>query len=244
MGRQGWYLHHVLSYPSLRIFKDLADSIAAEPGLIWKAWTENEAEGIAGGQGHHECAGDGIDRTELAQGFGSPGTADHGATATAAGSVLAGIRQHDPLPQRGRQHGFVLVDDECLAAAGHPMEKAGDEAPFFQMSEACLKDTLLLTAAKGEGGSSVESLVRRMEVVSERSPVPELLERLLETGEHIALVVAGPGKANAAAATAYHRSADAHRIRALLEDAGAEAEVFFPGHFGPLERATVATLVP
>ncbi len=29
--------------------KDLADSIAAEPGLIWKAWTENEAEGIAGG---------------------------------------------------------------------------------------------------------------------------------------------------------------------------------------------------
>jgi hypothetical protein len=29
--------------------KDLADSIAVEPGLIWKAWTENEAEGIAGG---------------------------------------------------------------------------------------------------------------------------------------------------------------------------------------------------
>jgi Putative mono-oxygenase ydhR len=32
-----------------KALKDLADSIAAEPGLVWKAWTENEAEGIAGG---------------------------------------------------------------------------------------------------------------------------------------------------------------------------------------------------
>jgi len=29
--------------------RELAESIAQEPGLIWKAWTENEAEGIAGG---------------------------------------------------------------------------------------------------------------------------------------------------------------------------------------------------
>lgn len=29
--------------------KDLAESIAAEQGLIWKVWTENEAEGTAGG---------------------------------------------------------------------------------------------------------------------------------------------------------------------------------------------------
>jgi hypothetical protein len=29
--------------------RELAKSIAAEPGLIWKAWTENEAEGLAGG---------------------------------------------------------------------------------------------------------------------------------------------------------------------------------------------------
>ncbi len=28
---------------------DLARSIADEPGLIWKAWTENETEGRAGG---------------------------------------------------------------------------------------------------------------------------------------------------------------------------------------------------
>ncbi|MEJ8572872.1 monooxygenase [Microbaculum marinum] len=32
-----------------RALKDLAESIAAEPGLVWKVWTENEAEGIAGG---------------------------------------------------------------------------------------------------------------------------------------------------------------------------------------------------
>jgi hypothetical protein len=29
--------------------RDLAKGIAAEPGLIWKAWTENEADGLAGG---------------------------------------------------------------------------------------------------------------------------------------------------------------------------------------------------
>ena len=29
--------------------RELARSIAEEPGLIWKAWTENEAEGLAGG---------------------------------------------------------------------------------------------------------------------------------------------------------------------------------------------------
>lgn len=28
---------------------ELAKGIAKEPGLIWKAWTENEAEGLAGG---------------------------------------------------------------------------------------------------------------------------------------------------------------------------------------------------
>ena len=28
---------------------EFAKTIAAEPGLIWKAWTENEAEGLAGG---------------------------------------------------------------------------------------------------------------------------------------------------------------------------------------------------
>lgn len=28
---------------------ELADSIASEPGLIWKLWTENEAAGEAGG---------------------------------------------------------------------------------------------------------------------------------------------------------------------------------------------------
>ncbi len=32
-----------------KALKDLADSIAVEHGLIWKAWTENESEGIAGG---------------------------------------------------------------------------------------------------------------------------------------------------------------------------------------------------
>ncbi|WXL26256.1 monooxygenase [Ectopseudomonas mendocina] len=30
-------------------FKELAESIAAEPGLIWKLWTENQKEGVAGG---------------------------------------------------------------------------------------------------------------------------------------------------------------------------------------------------
>lgn len=29
--------------------KDLAESIAREPGLIWKIWTENQAAGEAGG---------------------------------------------------------------------------------------------------------------------------------------------------------------------------------------------------
>ncbi len=29
--------------------RGLAESITGEPGLIWKAWTENEEEGIAGG---------------------------------------------------------------------------------------------------------------------------------------------------------------------------------------------------
>ena len=28
---------------------DIARSIAQEPGLVWKAWTENEAESLAGG---------------------------------------------------------------------------------------------------------------------------------------------------------------------------------------------------
>ena len=31
------------------VLSDIAHSIAEEPGLIWKAWTENPAEGIAGG---------------------------------------------------------------------------------------------------------------------------------------------------------------------------------------------------
>lgn len=31
------------------VLGEIARSIAAEPGLIWKAWTENAAEGIAGG---------------------------------------------------------------------------------------------------------------------------------------------------------------------------------------------------
>lgn len=31
------------------VLGEVASSIAAEPGLIWKAWTENEAEGLAGG---------------------------------------------------------------------------------------------------------------------------------------------------------------------------------------------------
>ena len=30
-------------------YADLAASIADEPGLRWKIWTENEADGIAGG---------------------------------------------------------------------------------------------------------------------------------------------------------------------------------------------------
>ena len=29
--------------------KDLAESIAREPGLVWKIWTENQAAGEAGG---------------------------------------------------------------------------------------------------------------------------------------------------------------------------------------------------
>ncbi len=29
--------------------KDLAQDIAAEPDLVWKVWTENQAEGRAGG---------------------------------------------------------------------------------------------------------------------------------------------------------------------------------------------------
>ncbi|RIA47161.1 putative monooxygenase ydhR [Hephaestia caeni] len=29
--------------------RDLAESIAGEPGLIWKVWTENQAMGEAGG---------------------------------------------------------------------------------------------------------------------------------------------------------------------------------------------------
>lgn len=32
-----------------KALSEIATSIAAEPGLIWKAWTENEAEGLAGG---------------------------------------------------------------------------------------------------------------------------------------------------------------------------------------------------
>jgi hypothetical protein len=32
-----------------KALRELAESIAQEPGLIWKAWTENASEGIAGG---------------------------------------------------------------------------------------------------------------------------------------------------------------------------------------------------
>lgn len=30
-------------------YSELAASISTEPGLVWKIWTENEAEGTAGG---------------------------------------------------------------------------------------------------------------------------------------------------------------------------------------------------
>lgn len=33
----------------LEALRGLAESISTEPGLIWKAWTENEREGVAGG---------------------------------------------------------------------------------------------------------------------------------------------------------------------------------------------------
>lgn len=34
---------------NVEALRGLAESITQEPGLIWKAWTENEAEGLAGG---------------------------------------------------------------------------------------------------------------------------------------------------------------------------------------------------
>lgn len=54
-----------------------------------------------------------------------------------------------------------------------------------------LKDDLLLRAAQDEGDIPLHTLKRKMLMVSPTTPLPRLFERLLETGEHIALVV-GP----------------------------------------------------
>jgi CBS domain containing-hemolysin-like protein len=52
-----------------------------------------------------------------------------------------------------------------------------------------LKDDILLKGARDELDLAVSALNREMVVVPDGMPLPELFERLLDTGEHIALVV-------------------------------------------------------
>ncbi len=58
-----------------------------------------------------------------------------------------------------------------------------------QISSYVLKDTLLLHAYRGQGGTTLESIARPITNYAQETPIPQVLDNLLKSREHIGLVV-------------------------------------------------------
>ena len=76
--------------------------------------------------------------------------------------------------------------NENLRFSRIPLHQTGS---YDHITGYFLKDEMLARLLQGDGELPLSALKREIIVVHESSPIPELFERLLEKGEHIALVV-------------------------------------------------------